>query len=74
VVDVRDEFEIDGDPVGLHMPMHQVRERFSALPVGAPVLFVCDKGMRSTVVARMLRKESGFMLAYSLRGGLNRLA
>ncbi|MFM9028714.1 MAG: ThiF family adenylyltransferase, partial [Bacteroidota bacterium] len=70
MIDIREEFELSGPPVGIHMPMAEVRGRLSDLPSGINTVFVCDRGIRSATVVQMLRKEFGMQNVFSLRGGI----
>jgi NADPH-dependent 2,4-dienoyl-CoA reductase/sulfur reductase-like enzyme/rhodanese-related sulfurtransferase len=68
VLDVRDASEVAGGtvPGSVHIPLDDLRHRFDELP-DAPVVVVCEAGLRGHTAARILRQR-GFDVA-NLDGG-----
>src|SRR3546814_3454876 len=59
VVDVRedDELALARIDSAVHMPLHQLPQRFSELDPQAPIALLCHHGMRSEMAARFLEKN-----------------
>jgi len=70
LVDVREDFERELFHIGgIHIPMGELPARLQELNAGKPVVFYCEKGIRSTIV--MQRLEPLGLEMYSLTGGMS---
>ncbi|MFM7216606.1 MAG: ThiF family adenylyltransferase [Bacteroidota bacterium] len=69
LIDIREEYELTGPPVGLHLPMGEVMDNLSTLSTTRPLLLLCQKGPRSAATARMLRQQLKRNDVFSLQGG-----
>lgn len=72
ILDVREawECEVCALPKSLHIPMASVAARVDELPRETDIVVVCQHGIRSQVVAGLLRRN-GFDRLYNLRGGID---
>src|SRR3546814_18764945 len=70
VVDVRedDELALARIDSAVHMPLHQLPQRFSELDPQAPIALLCHHGMRSEMAARFLEKN-GYGDIANISGG-----
>jgi adenylyltransferase/sulfurtransferase len=72
LLDVREPYEWEiGNLAGkasVLIPYGEVRARLSEIPRDRPVVVLCHVGVRSAIVANVLRAE-GFTEVYNLRGG-----
>jgi rhodanese-related sulfurtransferase len=70
LVDVREDFERGLFHIGgVHIPMGELTARIKELIVHKPVVFYCEKGIRSTIA--MQRLEPLGLDTYSLTGGMS---
>jgi len=70
LVDVREDFERDLFHIGgLHIPMGDLPARMQELNTGKPIVFYCEKGIRSTIAMQRLEPLGWDM--YSLTGGMS---
>lgn len=73
IVDVRSPGEFEGDLGNLEcahlIPLDELRERLSEIPLDRPVVAVCQSGKRSAMAAEILMK-SGYEQVANLSGGL----
>jgi rhodanese-related sulfurtransferase len=70
LVDVREDFERELYHIGgIHIPMGDLAARVQELAVNKPVVFYCEKGIRSTIA--MQRLEPMGLDMYSLAGGMS---
>jgi rhodanese-related sulfurtransferase len=70
LVDVREDFERELFHIGgIHIPMNELIARVQELKAGRPVVFYCEKGIRSTIA--MQRLELLGLEMYSLTGGMS---
>lgn len=70
LVDVREDFERELFHIGgIHIPMGELAARVQELKTGLPVIFYCEKGIRSTIA--MQRLEPLGLEMYSLSGGMS---
>ena len=71
LLDVRTprEFEEWHMPGAVHMPLNQVRDRYTEIPPHGPVFVYCRSGFRSYLAYRIL-VQSGFSDVSTLAGGL----
>lgn len=72
ILDVREpwEHEMCALPKSVPMPMASVAARLDELPRETDIVVVCHHGVRSQVVAGLLRRN-GFDRLYNLRGGID---
>src|SRR3546814_1737131 len=72
VVDVRedDELALARIDSAVHMPLHQLPQRFSELDPQAPIALLCHHGMRSEMAARFLEKN-GYGDIANISGGID---
>ncbi|HHZ69104.1 MAG TPA: rhodanese [Methylococcaceae bacterium] len=72
LLDVRElsEFEMARIEGSLHIPMHQVPERYPELDKEQSIIVMCHHGMRSQQVAEYL-VQCGFSSIFNLSGGID---
>ena len=71
LLDVREDWERDIVQLGgLHIPLAQLPERLTELPVAAELVVYCHHGIRSLNAVQFLRKQ-GFLNTVSLQGGIH---
>lgn len=72
LVDVRedDELALASIPGAVHLPLHQLPQRFSELDPQAPLALLCHHGMRSEMAARFLEKN-GYRDIANVSGGID---
>ena len=72
VLDIREPEEVDICALSesLTIPMQQVLEDPDVLPREHPLIVVCHHGVRSALVAEILR-QNGFENAWNLAGGID---
>jgi rhodanese-related sulfurtransferase len=75
LLDVREPYEWNAGrlPNAIHIPMQQLPERMSEVPLDAEVVVYCRSGARSARVVDFLR-QSGYERVKNLVGGLQRWA
>ena len=71
LVDVReaDELEQARIPGAIHLPLSEMRDRYSELPQDQDLLVICQSGVRSSYVTDMLAK-SGYERSTNVAGGI----
>jgi rhodanese-related sulfurtransferase len=72
LLDVREPIELTmaAIPGALHIPMGQVADRLDELDISKTIVVMCHGGMRSMMVAQLLR-GSGFDQVFNLAGGID---
>jgi len=75
VLDVRtdDELALVALPGAMHIPLHELPQRFTELPTDKPIAVLCHHGMRSQSGALFLDRQ-GFAETYSVDGGIDAYA
>lgn len=72
VVDVREDDELTLASIAgaVHLPLHQLPQRFSELDPQTPFAMLCHHGSRSEMAARFLEKQ-GFSDIANVSGGID---
>ena len=71
LIDVREDFEHEHFNIGgTLMPMGTVVENIQNIPTDKPVIFYCEKGIRSVIVIQKLEEKFGYTNLVNLRGGM----
>lgn len=71
LVDVREPWEHkDFNIGGILIPMNTIFENLQQIPRDKPVLFYCQKGIRSALVIQRLEQKFGFHNLLNLTGGM----
>ncbi len=71
LIDVREEFEHEHFNIGgTLMPMATVLQNIQNIPTDKPVIFYCEKGIRSVIVIQKLAEKFGFSNLINLTGGM----
>lgn len=71
LIDVRESFEREIFNIGgLHIPMQSVFQRVTEIPTDKPVIFYCQKGIRSLIVIQRLTEKFGYDNLINLKGGM----
>ncbi len=75
LLDVREQYEWNAGrlPNAIHIPMQQLPERVTEVPLDAEVIVYCRSGARSARVVDFLR-QCGYERVKNLVGGLQRWA
>jgi hydroxyacylglutathione hydrolase len=70
VLDVRSEDEVQTNPIpeAYNVPIKFILQRMDELPVDRPVQLFCGSGVRSTIVASLLRRTGRYNAAVVLGG------
>lgn len=58
---------------GIHIPLGELPDRLSALPIEAPILCYCHSGSRSLVAAKMVQSRFPKARIYMLKGGSEKM-
>lgn len=70
LIDVREDWEREQFHIGgKHIPLSALYERRNEIPRDIPVLFYCEKGIRSQLIIQRL-EEAGYTNLYNLVGGM----
>lgn len=70
LVDVREDFERELYNIGgVHIPLGELIQRRDELPKTEPIVFYCEKGIRSTIALQRL-EDLGFNNMFNLTGGM----
>lgn len=70
LIDVRESFERDHFNIGgQHIPFEEVMSKKELFTVNKPVVFYCEKGIRSGLLIQRL-EALGFENLYNLSGGM----
>ncbi len=71
LIDVREDFEHDHFNIGGSlMPMGTVLQNLQQIPTDIPVVFYCEKGIRSVIVIQRLEEGYGYTNLINLIGGI----
>ena len=71
LIDVREVFEHDHFNIGGSlMPMGTILENIQNIPSDIPVIFYCEKGIRSVIVIQKLEQKFGYTNLINLTGGI----
>ena len=71
LIDVREEFEHEHFNIGGSLiPMGTVLQHIHQIPATKPVIFYCEKGIRSVIVIQKLEERFGYTNLINLTGGM----
>lgn len=71
LIDVREDFEHEHFNIGgILMPMGTVLQNIDQIPTDKPVIFYCEKGIRSVIIIQRLEDTYGFKNLINLSGGM----
>lgn len=71
LIDVREPWEHDEFNIGgILIPMHNIFENLSQIPKDKPVVFYCQKGIRSALVIQRLEQKYAYTNLMNLAGGM----
>ena len=71
LIDVREDFEHEHFNIGGNlMPMGTVLQNLQQIPTDKPVIFYCEKGIRSVIVIQKLEEGYGYTNLINLTGGM----
>lgn len=72
LIDVREPNEHDSFNIGgLLIPMGQVMDRVNEIPQDTPVVFYCQKGIRSVIAIQRLQQRYNYNNLINLSGGMD---
>ena len=71
LIDVREDCEHQHFNIGgILMPMRTVLQKIQQIPADKPVIFYCEKGIRSVIVIQRLEEAFGYTNLINLTGGM----
>ena len=71
LIDVREDFEHDHFNIGgTLIPMGTINENVQKIPKDKPIIFYCEKGIRSVIVIQKLEEKFGYANLVNLTGGM----
>ena len=71
LIDVREDFEHEHFNIGGNlMPMGTILQNIQKIPTDKPVIFYCEKGIRSVIVIQKLEERFGYKNLINLTGGM----
>ncbi len=71
LVDVREDFEHAHFNIGGNLlPMGTILQNIEHIPTDKPVIFYCEKGIRSVIVIQKLEEKFGYTNLVNLTGGM----
>ena len=71
LIDVREDFEHEHFNIGgILMPMGTVTQNLVHIPTDKPVIFYCEKGIRSVIIIQRLEDTYSFTNLVNLAGGM----
>ena len=71
LIDVREDFEHEHFNIGgILMPIGTVIQNIDHIPTDKPVIFFCEKGIRSVIIIQRLEDTYGFKNLINLAGGM----
>ena len=71
LIDVREPWEHEIFNIGgLLIPMNTIFQHLDAIPADKPVVFYCQKGIRSGLVIQRLQQKFAFKNLMNLSGGM----
>ena len=69
LIDVREDFEHDHFNIGgTLIPMGTINENVQKIPKDKPIIFYCEKGIRSVIVIQKLEEKFGYTNLVNLTG------
>ncbi len=72
LIDVREFFEREAFHIGGdHIPLQQIFEKASKIQRDIPVVFYCQKGIRSQIAIQRLQERLQFSNLINLQGGMD---
>ncbi|MFW6074827.1 MAG: rhodanese-like domain-containing protein [Chloroflexota bacterium] len=71
ILDVRESDELETKSIdgALHLPLSEMRDRYTELPEDKQLLVICESGVRSAFVTEMLQ-QSGYQDTVNISGGM----
>lgn len=71
LIDVREDFEHEHFNIGGNLlPMGTILQNIEHIPTDKPVIFYCEKGIRSVIVIQKLEEKFGYTNLVNLTGGM----
>lgn len=71
LIDVRENFEHEQFNIGGSLiPMSSFLQNIQKIPTDKPVIFYCEKGIRSVIVIQRLEESHGYKNLINLTGGM----
>lgn len=71
LIDVREDFEHAHFNIGGNLlPMGTILQNIEHIPTDKPVIFYCEKGIRSVIVIQKLEEKFGYTNLVNLTGGM----
>lgn len=71
LIDVRENFEHEQFNIGGSLiPMSSILQNVHKIPTDKPVIFYCEKGIRSVIVIQRLEESHGYKNLINLTGGM----
>ena len=71
LIDVREDFEHEHFNIGgILIPMSTVTQNIDHIPTDKPLVFYCEKGIRSVIIIQRLEDTYGFKNLINLAGGM----
>ncbi len=71
LIDVRESWEHQSFNIGgLHIPMQDVADNTKLIEKDVPVIFYCEKGIRSQIIIQRLQRGFQFTNLVNLAGGM----
>ena len=71
LIDVRENFEHEQFNIGGSLiPMSSILQNVHKIPTDKPVIFYCEKGIRSVIVIQRLEEGYGYTNLVNLTGGM----
>lgn len=73
IIDVRtqEEFEAYKLPNSVHIPLHELEDRYHDIDLKQPIYLICQSGKRSALALEQLKNQFSEIALYSVRGGIN---
>jgi len=70
LIDVREDWERQVFNIGgIHIPLSELQERKDEIEKVSPIVFYCEKGIRSQIIIQRL-EDAGYENLYNLTGGM----
>lgn len=71
IIDVREEEEFEDFNIGGQLiPLSEFSLKMNEIPANRPIVFVCKRGIRSSIAIQRLQQYASFPLLINLKGGL----
>tara|TARA_R110002051_G_scaffold40054_2_gene83705 strand:- start:1373 stop:2443 length:1071 start_codon:yes stop_codon:yes gene_type:complete len=73
IIDVRTQEEFDAYkiPNSVHIPLHELKDRYDDIDLKQPIYLICQSGKRSALALEQLKNQFSEIALYSVRGGIN---